>query len=56
MKAISKFFTNEEGLETIEYSVMTALIVGAIITAIGLMVTAVQGRFGTVAGVINGIT
>jgi Flp pilus assembly pilin Flp len=57
MKAlIKKFITDEKGLETVEYAVMTALIVAAIITAIGLLVTAISGRFTAVAGTITSIS
>ena len=55
MGTLKRFFKDEQGLETIEYAVMTALIVAAIITAIGLVVTAISGRFTTVAGVVSAI-
>jgi Flp pilus assembly pilin Flp len=55
MGTLKRFFKDEQGLETIEYAVMTALIVAAIITAIGLVVTAVSGRFTDVSTVIDGI-
>ena len=53
--AIQKFVREEDGLETVEYAVMTALIVAAIITAIGVLVTAVSGRFEDVGGTIDGL-
>jgi Flp pilus assembly pilin Flp len=43
-----KFMADERGLETVEYAVLTALIVGSVIgvvTAVGLLV---RGWFGTV--------
>ena len=49
------FVSDEKGLETVEYAVMTALIVAAVVTAIGLLAAAVTGRFGTVTGTVNGI-
>ena len=52
---LTKFRDDEQGLETVEYAVMTALVVTTIITAIGLLVTAISGRFGDVASTINGI-
>jgi len=55
MGTLKRFFKDEQGLETIEYAVMTALIVAAIITAIGLLVTAVSGRFTAVSTVIGNI-
>jgi Flp pilus assembly pilin Flp len=53
MKAIKKFMSNEEGLETVEYAVMTALIVGALILAITNLSTDVQGRFDETGAVID---
>jgi Flp pilus assembly pilin Flp len=56
MKALIKnFITDEKGLETVEYAVMTALIVGAVIVAVGALVTAISGRFTTVANTISTI-
>ena len=52
---LRKFVSDERGLETVEYAVMTALIVAAMVTAIGLLATAVTGRFGATEGVISGI-
>lgn len=49
------FVSDEKGLETVEYAVMTALIVAAVVTAIGLLAAAVSGRFGAVTGTIDGI-
>lgn len=54
-KAIKRFISDERGLETVEYAVMTALIVAALVTAIGLLTTAVSGRFNSVETVISGI-
>ena len=56
MKAlIKKFLSDEEGLETLEYAVMTALIVATLVTAVGALATAVEDRMGEVEGVIDGI-
>lgn len=55
MKAIMNFVREEQGLETVEYAVMTALIVAALVTAITLLSGAVSDRFDTVRGVIQGI-
>ena len=50
-----RFVRDEKGLETVEYAVMTALIVAALITAIGLLTAAVSGRFDAVTAVISAI-
>ena len=54
-KVFKMFLKDERGLETVEYAVMTALIVGALVTAIGVLTAAVSGRFGSVSGIISGI-
>ncbi len=50
-----KFARDEKGLETVEYAVMTALIVAALVTAIGLLSAAISGRFDAVTGVVDGL-
>jgi len=55
MKAIKNFMRDEQGLETVEYAVMTALIVAALVTAITLLSGAVSDRFDAVRTVITGI-
>lgn len=55
MNALRRFWTNEKGLETVEYAVMTALIVAALVTALGLLAAAVSGRMDAVTGIIEGI-
>ncbi len=55
MKALTKFMRDERGMETVEYAVMTALIVAALVAAISAVAVAITGRFTTVEGVINGI-
>ncbi len=54
-KVIKRFVSDDSGLETVEYAVMTALIVAALVTAIGLLTAAVSGRFDSVRTVISGI-
>ena len=54
-KVIKRFVSDDSGLETVEYAVMTALVATAIVTAVGLVVSAVVSRFGEVESVINGI-
>jgi Flp pilus assembly pilin Flp len=55
MDTLRNFFKDEKGLETVEYAVMTALIVAALVTAIGLLSAAISGRFGEVQAVVDGI-
>ncbi len=56
MRTIRKpFFSDESGLELVEYAVMTALIVAVLVVAIGTLTTSISGRFGQVEGVITGI-
>ena len=52
---VAKFVRDERGMETVEYAVMTALIVAALVTAITALSGAISGRFGDVQGVIDGI-
>ena len=53
--AVRRFVADEQGLETVEYAVMTALIVGAMVIAISALAGAVSGRFGATQTVIDGI-
>lgn len=55
LAAIKRFVKDESGLETVEYAVMTALIVAALIAAIGLLAAAITGRFGAVTDTVDGI-
>jgi Flp pilus assembly pilin Flp len=50
-----RFIKEEEGLETIEYAVMTALIVAGLVAALGALSGAIQGRFTAVQGTVDGI-
>ena len=52
---VSRFIRDEEGLETIEYAIMTALIVAGLVGALGLLSTAIEGRFTEVQGTVEGI-
>ena len=52
-KLFKKFVQDEKGLETVEYAVMTALIVAALIGAVGALSLAVTGRFEDVEGTIG---
>ena len=52
---LKRFVADERGLETVEYAVMTALIVAAMVTAITLLSGAITSRFGETQTVIDGI-
>jgi Flp pilus assembly pilin Flp len=55
MKTLLKRFVSEEhGLETVEYAVLLALIAVALTAAIGLLSTAITGKFTGVTATING--
>lgn len=56
MNLFMRFVRDDRGLETVEWAVLSALIVGALITAIGGLSTAIQGRFNSLAGTVNGIS
>lgn len=45
---------DESGLEMVEYAVMTALIVGTIVTALGLLAGAISARMDATTAVLNG--
>ncbi len=55
LNQIQKFMSDERGMETVEYAVMTALIVAALVAAIAALSLAIRGRFTAVTGVITGI-
>ena len=52
---VKRFVKDEQGLETVEYAVMTALIVAAMVIAITALSSAVTDRFGETEDVVNGI-
>ena len=55
MTLLRKFLKEEEGLELVEYAVMTALIVVAIVGAVSLLAGTMGARFTLIDGVIAGI-
>lgn len=55
LKAMKKFVRDDRGMETVEYAVMTALIVAALVAAIAALSLAIQGRFNAVDEVVSGI-
>ena len=50
-----KFIKNEDGLETIEYAVMTAIILGALILSIVAVSNAVIGEVDDTTSHLSGI-
>jgi len=55
MYFIKRFMQDDQGLETVEYAVMTALIVATLVTAITALAGAIEGRFGEVETVVDDI-
>lgn len=55
LKVIKSFVSDDSGMETVEYAVMTALIVAALVATITALSGAIQGRFDQVTGVVGGI-
>jgi len=55
LKAMKNFLRDDRGMETVEYAVMTALIVAALVAAIAALSLAIQGRFNAVDEVVSGI-
>jgi len=47
-KVVKRFVQDEQGLETVEYAIITGLIVAATITAIGILGAWVTTQFNTV--------
>ena len=56
MNMLKKFVTDEQGLETVEYAIMTALIVAAMVVAVTSLSGAITGRFNEAQTVIDGIS
>ncbi|MCH7909395.1 MAG: Flp family type IVb pilin [Candidatus Hydrogenedentes bacterium] len=54
MTMLKKFLKDEEGLELVEYAVMTALIVAVLTVAIGALSGAISDRMGEVERVNEG--
>ncbi len=50
---IRRFASDEQGLETVEYAVMGALIIGVVVIAIGLLGGAIGARFDEVRAEIQ---
>jgi len=50
---IARFVREEEGQDLAEYALLLALIAIVLVTAIQGLTTAISGRFGAAAGVLN---
>jgi Flp pilus assembly pilin Flp len=46
-----KFLSGEEGLESVEFAVMTAMIVSAMVVALGFLGVAISNRFSDTAAI-----
>jgi Flp pilus assembly pilin Flp len=55
MDTLKKFLRGEDGLELVEYGVMTGLIVATLITAVGLVAVALTTRFASVSTVLGNL-
>jgi Flp pilus assembly pilin Flp len=55
MNTLKRLISDERGLETVEYAVMTALIVSVMVVAITALSGAITTRFGETQTVIDGI-
>ena len=53
MHTIKRLITDERGLETVEYAIMTALIVGGVIGVIGAIGIWVKDTFVSLEGELN---
>jgi pilus assembly protein Flp/PilA len=52
-KLVKRFVKEEEGMETVEYAVVGALVVAVAITAWTLLGTAIQNRITELTGYVN---
>ncbi len=53
LQTLKRFMSDEQGLETVEYAVMAALVVAAVVLAVQGLRTAVAGRFNETATTIT---
>ena len=53
MSTIKRLWSDERGLETVEYAIITGLIVVGVISTIGLIGTWVKGKFDDLEGGLN---
>ncbi len=50
---LKRFFSNERGLELVEYGVITALLTVTLLVALGLLSAAIGDRFTQAGGLIG---
>ena len=55
LSMLKRFVKDDQGLETVEYAVMTALVVAAMVAAITALSGAITARFGATQTVIENI-
>ena len=55
LKTVKQFISDEKGLETVEYAVMTALVVAGMVAAITALSAAIVGQFNDTADTITNI-
>ena len=53
MNTLYQLMKDEDGIETVEYGVMTALIVGTLVAVVVALTAAISGRFSIATAVIN---
>ncbi len=53
MKTLYRFMKDEKGLETVEYAIMTALVVTGVVAAIAALSSAIISKFSQVQGVVS---
>jgi Flp pilus assembly pilin Flp len=54
LKAMKRFFVEEEGISSVEYAVLLAFIVAALVTAVGLLRDQVIAAFNTACNQLGG--
>ena len=54
-RSIKRFFSDESGVEAVEFGVITALILATLIATLGLLAAAVEGRFTSARSTLDGI-
>jgi Flp pilus assembly pilin Flp len=52
-RLLENFITDERGLETVEFAIMTAVIVAGLVVAVGMLAGAAGGLIGSVATAIG---
>lgn len=52
-KAVFTFIRSERGIESVEYAVMLAMVVAALVSAITFLMLAMTGRFGVTSQMIQ---